>query len=196
MNNILNILTNEEKEFINHHGISPTDIYDARGEITKEFHANANKLGCHFVINYGQCGHRLKTRSGHCIMCRPANISFQKRDTIGGIIYVAFSGKYCKIGVTDDKEKSYQKSLNDRENRLNSEGGYGGQTDWKRLKTWSIEKNVGKVERCAHQLLEKYKVEKQYVYSGKMRNAKELFVCPIQTAIDAVKKAIELNKCN
>ena len=194
MGNILNILTNEEREFIKHHGISPEDIYDGRGEIAKEFHDNAKAHGCHFVINQCQFGHRLKTRSGHCIVCRPSNISFQKRDSIGGVIYVAYSGKYCKVGVTDEKTKSNQESLSDREYRLNSEGGYAGRTGWKYIKTWAIEKNLGKVERDAHKLLEKYQAEEQYIYSGNKRNAKEIFVCSIQSAIDAVKKAIELNK--
>ena len=37
MDDILKELTNDEKEFIKHHGISPSDIYDARGEIVKVY---------------------------------------------------------------------------------------------------------------------------------------------------------------
>ena len=58
----------------------------------------------------------------------------------------------------------------------------------------SQKKNAGKVEREAHKLLEKYKVERDYIYSGEVRNAKEIFECSIQTAIDAVKRAIDKNK--
>jgi hypothetical protein len=57
-----------------------------------------------------------------------------------------------------------------------------------------LERNAGKVEREAHKLLEKYKVEKGYTYSGESRSAREIFECSIQTAIDAVKKAMENNK--
>ena len=90
MESILGILTEEEKAFIKEHGLSPSDFYDARGEHCKAYHDKAKAHGCRFVIyNYCQKGHRLKTRSGHCIMCRPANIAFQKRDSGKGIVYIA-----------------------------------------------------------------------------------------------------------
>ena len=76
---IKKILTKEEKEFIKHHGISLSEIYDARGKVTSVYHKEAKTLGCLYVINSCMYGHRLKTRSGHCIQCRPANIAFQKR---------------------------------------------------------------------------------------------------------------------
>ena len=78
MENILSILTKDEKEFISRHGIAPSDIYDGRGEIIKVYHDNAKKSGCSFVLaNPCPYGHRLKDRSGHCIICRPFGI----RDT-------------------------------------------------------------------------------------------------------------------
>ena len=77
---------------------------------------------------------------------------------------------------------------------MNDEGGYGGRAGWKTVKTWQIEKNAGKVEREAQNLLDKYKVEKDYIHSGELHSAKELFECSIQTAIDAVKKAMEDNQ--
>lgn len=190
---ILSILTEEEKAFLKKHNLSPLDFYDARGESRTVYHAKAKAAGCQYVINSCQYGHRLKERSGHCIVCNPAYISFQKRESGGGIVYVAISGKYCKVGVTDEKEKSNKVSLYDREYRLNSEGGYAGRTGWKTIKSWPIEKNVGKVERDAHNILYKYKAKEGYVYSGEKRKAQEIFECSIQTAIDAVKKAIEQN---
>ena len=63
MDDILKVLTNDEKEFIKHHGISPSDIYDARGEIVKVYHDKAKKQGCGFVLtNPCPYGHRLKDR--------------------------------------------------------------------------------------------------------------------------------------
>lgn len=191
---ILSILTEEEKEFLKKHNLNPSDFYDARGEIAKVYHDKAKMAGCHFVINSCQYGHRLKGRSGHCIVCNPARIAFQKRDSKGGVVYVAVSGKYCKVGVTDEKNKTKKESLDDREYRLNNEGGYAGRTGWRTIRAWIIEKNVGKVERDAHNILQKYKAEENYIYSGKNRKAQEIFVCPIQIAIDAVKKAIEINQ--
>ncbi|MBR2153964.1 MAG: hypothetical protein IJ901_05055 [Bacteroidaceae bacterium] len=187
---ILKILTEEEKSFLKKYNLSPTDFYYAMGESVKVYHVKAKEAGCQYVVNQCQYGHRLKDRSGHCIVCNPANIAFRNRESGGGIVYVAISGKYCKVGVTDEKRKSKKESLSDREYRLNSEGGYAGLTGWRTIMSWSVEKNVGKIEREAHRILQKYKTEKFYIYSGEVRKAQEIFVCPIQTAIDAVKKAI------
>lgn len=195
MNDIDKILTKEEKDFITAHGLSTNDFYDARGLRYKEVREIAKEHDCRFVIyNYCNNGHRLKTRSGHCIVCRPANIAFQNRENLGGVIYVACGGKYCKVGITEEKDKSNKESLEDREYRLNSEGGYAGCSNWKYIKIWNVERNLGRIEREAHRLLEEYKVEKLYWYSGELRTTKELFECSIQAAVDAVNMAIELYK--
>lgn len=194
MESILSILTDEEKVFIKEHGLSPSDFYDARGEHFRAYHDNAKARDCRFVIyNYCHNGHRLKTRSGHCIMCRPANISFQNRDSGKGIIYIAKNGRYCKVGMIENRRKSERDLLTHREYQLNSEDGYGGMMGWKILKSWSLEKSAGKVEREAHMLLEEYKVEKLYWYSGELRTSNELFLCSSETAEEAVLLSIESN---
>ena len=83
--------------------------------------------------------------------------------------------------------------LSHREYQLNSEEGYGGMIGWKIVKSWSLEKSAGKVEREAHMLLEEYKVEKLYWYSGELRTSNELFRCPLKTAEEAVLLSIESN---
>jgi hypothetical protein len=187
MNSILSILTAEEKAFIKEKGLSPSDFYDARGETQSVYHEKAKAMGCNFVVCMGRCGHRLKTRSGHCIMCNTAYISFQKRNSGKGKVYIAFSGKYTKVGLISGTSKEL---LEHREYQLNSEGGYGSRTGWQLVKSWNLEKNAGKVEDEAHRLLQKYKANKSYIYSGEKRDAQEIFECSIQEAIDAVKKAI------
>lgn len=195
MDSILNILTVKEKEFLKKHGIAPSDIYDARGEIIKVYHDKAKKQGYNFVVaNPCPYGHRLRDRSGHCIQCSPFNIAIRKRVSGKGVIYIAINGKYTKVGMIENNINSVNSAINKREYRLNSEGGYAGREGWQTIKTWSLEKNAGKIESEAHKLLEKYKVEKHYIYSGGARNAKEVFECSIQTAINAVKKAMELYK--
>ena len=195
MDDILKVLTNDEKEFIMHHGISPSDIYDARGEIVKVYHDKAKKQGCSFVLtNPCPYGHRLKDRSGHCIVCRPFGIAIRKRESGTGVVYVAVNGKYTKVGMIENNIKDVGKAVNKREYRLNDEGGYGGRSGWTTVKTWQLDKNAGKVEREAQNLLEQYKVEKDYIHSGELHSTKELFECPIQTAINAVKQAMELCK--
>lgn len=191
---ILTILTKEEKDFLQKYNLSPSDFYDARGESVTVYHDKAKAAGCRFVINSCQYGHRLKDRTGHCIVCRPACITYRKRESDGGVIYVAVSGKYTKVGMIENNIKDVDKAISKREYRLNDEGGYGGRSGWTTLKTWHLERNAGKVEREAQCLLKPYYVEKNYIHSGEMHSTKELFDCPIQTAIDAVKKAMKLYK--
>lgn len=192
MADILSILTNEEKEFIRHHGIDPSDIYDARGQIIKEYHKNAKNQGCSFVVaNPCPYGHRLKDRTGHCIECRPLGIAIRKRESGRGVVYVAVNGKYTKVGMIENNIKSIDEALNKREYRLNDEGGYGGRAGWNTIKYWQLEKNAGKIEREAQRLLEKYNIEKDYIHSGELHSTKELFECSIQEAVNAVKKAME-----
>ena len=63
---------------------------------------------------------------------------------------------------------------------------------WRMIKSWNVERNLGKVEREAHRLLAKYKVDgKTYNYSYERRNALELFECSIQDALDAVIQAMK-----
>ena len=195
MSDILNILTKEEKEFINHHCIDPSDIYDGRGEIIRVYHAKAKEKGCRYVIaNPCPYGHRLRERSGHCIICRPVTIAIRKRESNEGVVYVAVNGKYTKVGMIENNIKNKVVAISKREYRLNDEGGYGGRDGWQTVKSWQLKRNAGKVEREAQNLLRKYKVEKGYIHSGELHSTKELFECPIQIAIDAVKKAMELYK--
>ena len=131
------VLTEEEKIFIKSQNLETSDFFDARGlGGPKKYHDLAKENGCRFVIsNACDNGHRLKTRSGHCIICNSATIAFQKRDSIEGTIYVAVCGKYCKIGVIDNKRNTSE-VLNHREFQINSEGGYGGRDEWKMIKSW------------------------------------------------------------
>ena len=194
MESILNILTDEEKNFIKKHNLSPSDFYDARGETQKVYHEKAKKAGCLFVINKCIHGHRLKTRTGRCIVCNTVHIAFQKRHSNGGVIYVAVNGKYTKVGLIDSRKDSSKKQLAHREYQLNSEGGYASRTGWELVKSWDVSQNAGRIESEAHHLLQQFQAEEYYIYSGEVREAQEVFECSIATAIDAVKKAIELNK--
>jgi hypothetical protein len=195
MSDILDILTEEEKVFIKEHNLSPSDFYDARGEHYKDYHDNAKMHGCCFVI-YNKCqnGHRLRTRSGHCIICSPRSIAFQKRESGKGVVYIARNGIYCKVGMIENKRKTEKDLLEHRENQLNSEDGYGEMIGWNIVKSWSLDKNAGKVEREAHFLLREYKVEKLYWYSGELRTTNELFKCSLKTAEEAVLLALDNNQ--
>jgi hypothetical protein len=194
MNNILNILTDEEKDFIKKYEINPSDIYDARGEIVKVYHDKAKALGCKFVINSCIYGHRLKDRNGHCIVCHPKYITYQKREINSGILYIAQYDKFCKVGIIESKRTTVEALIKHREYQLNSEDGYGGFVGWKIPKYWIVDKYIGKVEREAHNLLNDYKVDGLYWHSAELTSTTELFKCSLEKAEEAVLMALEINK--
>lgn len=192
---IKNILTKEEKAFIKEHGLDYTDFYDGRNDKVRDFHDKAKSAGCRFVVSKTSiCGHRLKTRSGHCICCRPANISFQKRYSEKGIIYIAKNGRYCKVGMLENNNNDAQDALYHRRVTLNMDGGYAGMEGWE-IKEYYEVKNAGRVEKEIHTILSDYVVTgKLYYYSGEVREADELFRCPLKVAKEAVEKVINKTK--
>lgn len=194
MDDINSILTAEEKAFIKQHNISLSDIYDARTETYCQYRRNAKNCGCHFVVQKCIYGHRLKDRSGHCIVCNPAYIAFQNRESGKGIVYIAKNGSYCKVGMIENKRKADRDLLAHREYQLNSEDGYGGMIGWKIVKSWTLDKYAGKVERETHKLLREHLSEKPYWYSGELRTTKEMFKCSVQKAEEAIMTVLRSNQ--
>lgn len=188
---ISRILTKEEKIFIKEHGLSYSDFCDARGEIAKVYHDKAKALGCRYVINSCMYGHRLKTRSGHCIQCDPRRIVFQRRFSETGVVYIATCGDYCKVGMAENNINSKSESMYRRKITLNMDGGYANLENWDVVKSWNV-KDAGRMEDEVHKLLERYKVEDvEYWYSGEWRVAKELFKCSVSIATKAVNKVLD-----
>lgn len=189
---IKKLLTKEEKEFIKQHGLALSEIYDARGKICKEYHDKAKEMGCLWVINSCQYGHRLKTRSGHCIQCAPKRIVFQRRYSSNGILYIAVAKEYCKVGIVENNTNNSCQAIYRRSITLNLDNGYGNILGWKIVKYWEV-KNAGRIEEEIHQLLAKYKEnDVNYFYSGELRTAKELFKCSLKTAEKVVNKIINV----
>lgn len=188
---IKKLLTKEEKQFIKQHGLALSEIYDARGQTSTVYHDRAKELGCLWVINSCYKGHRLKTRSGHCIECDPKRIVYQRRYSESGILYIAIAGDHCKVGITENNFNDSYESIYHRSVTLNMDDGYGNISGWKIVKFWEV-KNAGRIENEVHQLLAKYKEDDvEYWYSGEWRTAKELFKCSQKTAETAVKKVID-----
>ena len=185
------IFTSEELNFIHENGLTEDDFYDGRGESQRERHDNAKQSGCICVVA-GECrnGHRLKTRSGHCIQCNSAVIAFQKRNSRSGAIYVATNGDYCKVGVVDNNINNVEQAIHNREMRLNLEGGYGGMTGWKIIAWAPVSGNLGKIEDDIHHQLTQYSVEAEYTYSGNSRSAQEMFECDRDEAVDRIDEVI------
>ena len=193
-NNINQILTDREKQFIKRHGLSTSDFYDAGLEKKNEYHDNAKALGCNFVVSGRLCHdgcHRLRTRNGHCIECDPAKILYQTRHDMAGAIYVAACCRYCKIGMVQKCGSRLEEAIESREYKLNSEGGYGGETDWQIIEYYEVPKGAGRIEHMAQDALSDYKTEGSYYHDGCMRTTNEMFSCDPDMAIEALEEAIE-----
>ncbi len=175
----------DEKTFMAKYEIGESRIFDGRGMSKKECHDKAKAGGYDFY--YAKpCmngGHRIKTRSGHCAVCRPLNMTFQKRYNGGGALYVARSEKYTKVGVVDNVS-----NLDHREHCLNMYEGYGDTTGWEIIAWTHLEKNVGRSENKIHNALSKYSVKGiTYNYGdGGRREAQELFSCSPQVTVAAI----------
>lgn len=186
------VLTKAEKDIIDRYGLREYGICDTRGMNYREAHDYAKDKNCQFIIGTtSQCGHRLKTRSSNCIFCHPRCIKFQLRYSMSGIVYIAKSGEYSKVGVCECNTLSIEKTLYNREANLNSEGGYGGITDWSILEYCKVEKDLGCIENKIHGFLSKYRVEQPYVHGGRAYLGKELFKCSKEQAEKVAKTVLK-----
>jgi len=98
-------LTKVERDFLKEHGILESELFDARDMGGPEFNPIMKELGIEFAVGRSckNAGHRLRTRSNHCVQCDTARISFQRRWNSDGDVYVAHSPsrKLIKVGTAD-----------------------------------------------------------------------------------------------
>jgi hypothetical protein len=179
------LLSADEVRFLARHGYSEEDLYDGRYQSKEGRAAAAKEAGKHLVlagvIGRGNCrrmGHRLRTRAGHCIQCKPTNIAFQRREDTPGYVYIAgsLSGRVIKIGTTGD--------LNQRENQMRAEG-YGGSKDWIVLFSVYVSKG-GEFERAASSRVKGNRVYRIYFKDGIELGAVELHLCSFSEALRAM----------
>lgn len=179
------LLSADEISFLSRHGYGEEDVYDGRHQSKDRRAASAKEAGKHLVlagvIGRGDCrtlGHRLRTRAGHCIQCRPINIAFQRREDEPGYVYIAgsLSGHVIKIGTTGN--------LNQRENQMRAEG-YGGSKDWIVLFSLYVDKG-GEFERAASSRVRGKRVYRTYFKDGIEQGAVELHQCSFSEALRAM----------
>lgn len=164
-------LTEEQLTFLQKHGIRESFLFDAKGLSRSEYSPRMKDEGKKIAYNVSLCsnGHSLRTRHGHCIQCKPANLAFIFRDN--GTFYVAGSreGKIFKVGFT--------KSKNLREESLNKKNeGYGDYYDWEILLFFESV-YAAEIEQIAHSLLREHQLIKTYSHEGHDQETKELFKC-------------------
>lgn len=176
--------TDTEIMFLAQHRISKSDVHDGRSQGKRTREAAAKAAGKDIILTSVPCqaaGHRLRTRAGHCVQCKPANIGFIKRETAAQYVYIAGSlaGRLIKIGTCGD--------INQRERQMRAES-YGGQDDWVVLYLIFTE-NAGVVERSASQQVRGEKVYREYLKDGYSQVATEMFRCSYSDALTALSKA-------
>lgn len=169
--------------FLKRHGFSTDDVYDGRGQSKYRWRSEAKRLDKPLVFGTacGAAGHRLRTRSGHCVQCDPKKIAFQRRHINWGYVYIAgsLSGRVVKIGTAMDPD-----------HRKNTLPGYGGLKDWKILYSEYVEK-AGWAERDIANLLARYATPRPYQRDGSTQQATEILNCSYSVAKAALETALK-----
>lgn len=181
------MLTNEQISFLNQHGIPLTRVFDATGMKRAEYSSAMKSAGASIAIGVSPCsgiGHRMRNRSGHCVMCTPMYLAFQKRHEENAQIYVALSKRsnLIKIGIAKDAQE--------RMRNINYYG-YGGNHDWE-IKFSKSVANAGKVEAESQKLISNKKINVVYERDGENVDCREIFNCDLNLAIQTVKQAISI----
>ena len=162
------MLTPEETTFLRTQGLADSDVYDGRYQSAARWKAGVRAEGQTLVLgaHCEKAGHRLRTRSGHCAQCNPANISYQNRYHSVGYVYIAGSlhRKLLKVGTASD--------IRQRLTNLKQQS-YGGIQDWEML-FYAKVKFGGRVEQKALATLNRYSVSLNYNKDGRDQEATEL----------------------
>ena len=179
-------LVQEQILFLKRHSISLGAVFDATGLGPSDYGAEMKALGKAVAFGVTPCkkgGHSLRSRSGSCVVCEPANLAFQSRYEELAYVYIAGSKKLrlIKAGFASD--------VNSRMSSLNKLG-YAGTLDWENL-FWSKTKNAGRVEFNLHSELSAYKKPTNYQRDGHTVDCLETFSCSASTAIEILKSLVE-----
>ena len=182
------MLTKSELVFIKAQGVNVDQVFDGRG-IPATLRKSAAKTAGAILVLGTPCkkhGHRLRTRSGHCVQCDTSKIAHQNRFRDSGYVYIAGSmnANVLKIGTAKD--------ISQRERNLNGHV-YGGYDDWKMLFYAKVE-HGGKTEQAALAKLAKWRVPKEYEKDGKFQLAEEMVLVPFGVALKTVVDTIGSSK--
>jgi hypothetical protein len=187
----INELTEQELIFLKSQGIRPEEIFDGRGMSNPTWKDRAKQAECDFILA-GRCtngGHRLKSRSGHCIQCDTAKISFIRRENAKAYVYLAAAKNRTVIKI------GYASLIYAREETLRKQG-YGGYWDWEIL-CWVKTQYAGKIEREISYLFSEKRISGSYSKDNKIQESVEMFSCDAGTAkilfSDFTKNRLGLN---
>jgi hypothetical protein len=185
-NIVADLLTASERQFLAKHGIDESKVSDARGLGLAARRTLLQRDSSLLAIGTpcGAYGHRLRTSSGHCVMCDPKKIAFARRHRTGGEVYVAWSSTLTltKVGTAGDAAA--------RIAQLNSEA-YGGGRGWQLVDCYMCDA-AGKVEAAVHRRLGDCSAAGRYIKDGKLGDAYELFNCPAVVAVQILRDVLGL----
>lgn len=165
-------LTDDQFNFLKHHQINLSELFDASGMGPTKYKRVMMKTGQHFAFGVTPCkkgGHTIRTKYGYCVQCKPDKISYMLRHGRPGNVYVAGSQarRLIKIGSsTEMDERVYNLNLFK----------YGGASDWVILVTAASEE-AGRIEARAQERLNEFKCSSTYFRSGMETTCYELFQC-------------------
>jgi len=178
-------LTRDELAFLASQGLTESDVLDGRRMSKEQIRLVAKDRGKAVVLGAtcAKGGHRLRTRSGHCVQCDTKKLGYQTRHRKASDVYIAFSRSagLTKVGSSTD--------YNTRINKLNFDG-VGGARDWRLLFRIAAEEG-GRLEVEAQVLLAGYLAPTTYVKDGRQQDSRECFTCLPARAMEAILHAAE-----
>ena len=177
--------TEDQLLFLTQKSVPLSKVFDATGMSKTEYHDAMKPLG--YWIAYGvapcrEAGHRMRTRSGHCVQCDPAKIAFIARSDKAAEVYVAHSARrhYTKVGSAESAEVRVR-SLNTHR--------YGQIDDWKLVYSVASAR-AGQVEFKVHMALAAHYLPRNNAVGANSVQSQELFSCEPGVAIEAIKSAL------
>lgn len=177
------MLERSERKFLEVHGLTESDVFDWRGLGSRERRDAIKRAGKTLALGT-ECsqGHRLRTRSGHCVQCDPSKLSYQAQKTRRAVLYVGWSSnlKLFKVGVSDTPTR--------RIDALRREA-YGGAADWSLFMALEL-RDAGKSETAMHRHLASSQHASTYQKGAHQQASREVFKCPPEQVIDAFRRAV------
>lgn len=177
------MLERSEREFLKAHGLTESDVFDWRGLGSRERHDAIKRAGKTLALGV-ECsqGHRLRTRSGHCVQCDTAKLSYQAQKTRRAVLYVGWSSnlKLFKVGVSDTPSR--------RIDALRREA-YGGATDWSLFMALEL-REAGESEAAMHHHLASFQHASTYQKGAHQQASREVFKCQPEEVIEAFQRAV------
>lgn len=175
----------EQLAFLKINNIPLDKVLDASGMSRAEYGERMKSLGFIVAVGVTECsagGHSMRNRSGHCVLCNTAALTFQGRYSKAMYLYIAQPsyGHLTKVGITDN--------VDERTKQLNSHK-LGGFTTWT-MKYSVLCENAGQVEHDVGALLAPFK--KSTVYQSKQGQvSREVYACTFDQALNAINRVLD-----